>query len=106
MKGIAFALIVVFLAFMIVYNVDGSWVFSFLENVSSLRGDSFFVWVRERLASLAVTPYEPDVSWWENALNGVAYVCKIVITPIEMLVAFVQWLISLIETAFAFFPMA
>lgn len=104
MKGIALALVVLFIAFVVVYNVDGSWIMSFLENLSALRGDSFFEFVRDRLSGLAVNPFDSNSAWYENVLNALTYVCKLISTPIEILIAFIQWLVTLIETAFGFFP--
>lgn len=104
MKGLALALVVLFVAFVVVYNVDGSWVFSFVESVSALRGDSFFEWVRDSLARFAVNPIVENASFWENALNAIAYVGKLLIYPVELVVAFIKWLVSVVQIAFAFFP--
>lgn len=104
MKGLAFAFVVLFVAFCVVYNVDGSWLFSFVESLGSLRGDSFFVWARESLAQFAVSPFDPNADFWENLVNGVTYIGKLLLFPVQLIIAFVQYLLGLIEIAFSFFP--
>lgn len=104
MKGMSLALVVLFIAFIVVYNIDGSWLFSFVESVSSMRGDSFFEWVRDSLARFAVSPFEENATFWENALNGLAYIGKLLIYPVEIVVAFIKWAVSVVQIAFSFFP--
>ena len=96
------AFLVVFIAFICVYNVEGSWLFDIINRVGSFDLENPYTWARKEFATFTESP--PSGNFWDNVGYFFTQLYNVVSFPVRFCVVCIVYVFNLLVRAFSFFP--